>query len=375
MTDLGGNRLIGWLTRLLPGFSRWRRTLEPLDPDLVSNLPAPGKDGRGFINIDYHDFTGQQGPLWVDFGQVASPNRQYFRGQQVASPNRQWVLAYGHIHDPDVDEWSSDDPTGAVLLYRNSGLACQVRGLYRPDSVALCDAGVFAINEEGVSTNFLGPETGLCVYQPSGKLSCRFQPGAAIQMASLSSDGSLLAFHTLAAPPDSASPDDDGKLFVVDTRSGVIRWRAELPVIWPTRIEFDEMNGTIVLSGPSNDKYRYTFEGEFLDARAVEQAALERDLANDYGYPLIDRACQALPDITQPNASKDTITDCVDLLQKALRKRLSPNTKARAHRILGEIAESRGDHKVAIKAYQIALKLNPKVGVKKRLEALRKLTA
>jgi tetratricopeptide (TPR) repeat protein len=61
-------------------------------------------------------------------------------------------------------------------------------------------------------------------------------------------------------------------------------------------------------------------------------------------------------------------------LRKAFKKGLDedPNEKANAYRTAGEVNEAMGQTDNAIKYYEKAIELNPKVGVKRRLSALKK---
>jgi tetratricopeptide (TPR) repeat protein len=60
------------------------------------------------------------------------------------------------------------------------------------------------------------------------------------------------------------------------------------------------------------------------------------------------------------------------LAKLALKTEISPNTKSKMHRILGTIAEEKGKAQDAIRHYEQALDFNPKAGVKRRLQRLRK---
>lgn len=57
--------------------------------------------------------------------------------------------------------------------------------------------------------------------------------------------------------------------------------------------------------------------------------------------------------------------------QQAIPTEISPNTKAKVYRVLGEIAESQDKPQDAIRHYEQAIELNPKVGVKRQLNILR----
>jgi len=63
--------------------------------------------------------------------------------------------------------------------------------------------------------------------------------------------------------------------------------------------------------------------------------------------------------------------EVIDLLKRALDKGVSENTQARIHRNIGEIYYKRGQNSKAIEHFEIAVSLNPKVGVKRLLDKLK----
>lgn len=63
--------------------------------------------------------------------------------------------------------------------------------------------------------------------------------------------------------------------------------------------------------------------------------------------------------------------EAVRWLTKALDTKISPNTKAKVLKTLGEIAEQGGSHARAMAFYEQAMELNPRIGVKRKLAELR----
>lgn len=81
------------------------------------------------------------------------------------------------------------------------------------------------------------------------------------------------------------------------------------------------------------------------------------------GYEMVRAAKSAL--------DEGNIDFAEELFIKALTTSISPSTKAGVLRSLGEIAESNGRIEDAIGHYEQALSINPRVGVKRRLDRLR----
>ena len=293
-----------------------------------------------------------------------------FHGRWIRSPNKRWLLAHGQIFDPTAKSWSSDEPTGAVILFDREKQVCRLDGLCRPEAVAVCDSGVFAVCEWGPSSDFLGPRCRLRVFSLDGACTFAHRAGAAIACPALSSDGRYLAFHTLGAPRESPRPEDGESLFLVDLKGPTFLWKQPVPFAWPRRITFDDASRHVVLHGPNNKLFRFTYAGEFLDADVVARLTLQRAQNDDYGYRLFDLARSHLNEIRSGNRTAEPAEEVKSLIRKALTKRMSPNTQATAHRILGEIAEQRGDVSAAIEEYLAALALNPKIGLKRKVKSL-----
>ena len=293
-----------------------------------------------------------------------------FHGRWIRSANERWVLAYGQIFDPTARNWSSDDPTGTVILFDQGKQRCRLDRLCRPESVAVSDCGVFAVYEWGPSGEFLGPLCRLRVFRSDGACIFEHRAGAAIECPTLSSDGCYLAFHTLGAPRESPRPQDGESVFLVDLTGPTVLWNEPVPLAWPRRITFDEASRHVVLHGPDNKVFRFTYAGEFLDADVVARVSLQRAENDDYGYRLFDLARSHLSEIRSGKRPAEAEGEAVSMIRKALTKKMSPNTQATAHRILGEIAQERGDVSAAIEEYLAALALNPKIGLKRKLKNL-----
>ncbi len=160
-------------------------------------------------------------------------------------------------------------------------------------------------------------------------------------------------------------------MFLIDVGSCSVLWQMSVPIIWPTVIEFDATEQQVLVRSEANDVYRYTYDGEFLDADVVARAELDSALTDDHGYQLFNRVQAILADDLPGDLSTDKAAEVTDLLRTALGKKMSPNTKASAHRIIGELAEAQGDLKAALSEYTAALELNPMIGLKRKVKALR----
>ena len=106
----------------------------------------------------------------------------------------------------------------------------------------------------------------------------------------------------------------------------------------------------------------YGTSDEFIVRVGYGGRVLERNPRSGYEIVNLAKAQHAAGDTTKAQA----------LFQRAIETEISLNTKATVYRRLGEIAEQMGDTGGAIQNYTQALELNPKVGVKRRLNTLKK---
>ena len=293
-----------------------------------------------------------------------------FLGRLIRSGNQRWMVANGQIHNPKARNWSSDDETGAVLLFHDGKMACRLDGLSRPETVAISDAGIFAVYEWGPSTEFLGSKCRLRVFDANGSPLNEWRPGAAIGDIALSPDGNYLAFYTAEAPRESHHREDGSSVFLVNLQDLTTLWKRPMPNAYLKAIEFNVCARHVVMYDKADNALRYTYEGEFLDVEIVEQARVKHAIDNDRGYALLDMARSRLASIPIASLSTHDALEIEGLLKRALGKEMSEFTRAGAHRILGELAEHRGDSAAALAEYRIALNLNPKIGLKKKVHAL-----
>lgn len=293
-----------------------------------------------------------------------------FFGRWVRSPNGRWLLAHGQSHDARQETWSSDDPTGMVLLFDNGKEVVRLTGLSRPETVAISDSGVFVVYEWGPSGQFLGPLCQLRAFSADGQRITRQKPGAAIDQPALSPDGRYLAFHTLGAPRESPRPEDGESLFLLDLSGPAFVWQQPVPVVWPRSIRFEDGGGVLVVEGEEDETYRYSLKGDLLSAAEAERGRMKRLLADPRGYGLLDLAHARLEEVRSGTRPTGEMPEIEGFIRSALAKDISPNSKAGAHRVLGEIAEERGDRAAALAEYRAALELNPKIGLKKKVKAL-----
>ncbi|MGD1120055.1 MAG: tetratricopeptide repeat protein [Dehalococcoidales bacterium] len=146
---------------------------------------------------------------------------------------------------------------------------------------------------------------------------------------------------------------DGATLYSLKLDTGNLLWK--IPDVPGGSIKLNRQGRFLDAGKPygTNDPFivRVSYDGQIIKRNARS------------GYEMMDMA-------------KDLITsghenDGVSILKKALTSSISTNTRAKAFRWLGEIADKAGDTTSAIELFEKAFALNSGIGVKKRLKALK----
>jgi hypothetical protein len=287
-----------------------------------------------------------------------------FFGEYSRSQNERYTVA-----------WSDSDREGGAGGFRHGegeyllieGRTVVVAGkLPRPNDGKVANNGTFIINDWGFGDGLKGT---FHAFDRSGILSKTFS--ANLYNNDLSPDGELAVCQTAAS-----DSEDAGLLTLFDLiqRSVIAQWVPESG--WAGAYEFDKDRRWIwlVYSGRAyadypDAKWVYSFEGSFLDrGKWISYKLKWGDFTT-----LIMTVKARLTGNSGPIEMAEA-RSLISSLQMALDKGATqyPDWHAEAQKLLGILSERVREPGEAIKCYQNALELNPKIGVKRRLAALRK---
>jgi tetratricopeptide (TPR) repeat protein len=308
-------------------------------------------------DIEYND----------DFLRIRSKD---FFGQYSRSPNGRYTVA-----------WSDSDRQRGVGGFRLrgegeylliDGEAVIVSGrLQRPNDGKVGNNGTFIINDwefgDGLKGTFYAFD---CL--GSSVLSKHF--AANLYNNGLSQNGDLAVCQTAAS-----DCGDGGILTVFDLmhRSAIAQWIPESG--WASAYEFDKDRGRIwlVYRGRSyadypEPKWAYSFEGNFLDR---ERWILDKLKWGDFTTLIMTVKARVTGNLEPVEVAE--ARSLLSSLRAALEKGATqyPDWHAEAQKLLGILHERVQEPSEAIKCYEMALELNSKIGVKRRLAALRKEAA
>lgn len=163
--------------------------------------------------------------------------------------------------------------------------------------------------------------------------------------------------------------EEGGMLVFFDINAGKLLWRNKPICGWADSYSFDQKNKWLLLEKRDQGKYRYTYDGKFIDKPKWGNDRVK--FASPYE---LLRIVEEQHKNMKGSLSADDAKKIQSLLNRAL-KGLNDDSwrKSKIYRIAGEVCEELGKKANAIKYYEMALQLNQKVGVKRRLSNLKNI--
>jgi hypothetical protein len=267
--------------------------------------------------------------------------------QYVKSPNRKY-----HLFWQDGSSFETEFEPGCYILIED-GVINAVGRLNYPNDGKVANNGTFIISD----------------WMPY-EYRAYLKRGGIIWV--LNRQGQVILRHRITLFIDSIAISENGKLAVCSSSGIPLIQVFDLeskrlinefsPEVYYSSIEIDESTKTICLVDDNGKKIMFTLAGEVIDKEAYHNVLNE----NVSGYQLIDDVANALL-----NDDKVDYQNLETLLRKALEKGVSTYTQGVAYRLLGEIAEAKGNVAQAIDMYTTALQYAPKLPIRKKLKALK----
>ncbi len=281
-------------------------------------------------------------------------------GLHASSPNRRWVISWRDGHWTESTSGKRRFEFGAYLLYDARAEAVLVEGVSRrPNNGAVADDGTFILEDWGDPSELA---SSLMAFTASGSPLLNAHFTANVMFSAISPRG-----RYAVAQMANSSSEDSGQLMLFDLRKGVRSYSVVSAAGWPDRYSVDDDTGEVTAHLREFGEFRYAPNGVFSDAERLEQVKLDRGDARDIGW--VVEALLHEPALSQVRAER-----AVAGLERVLAK--GPwddrRERARALKRLGQLEEHLGHPGRAIGAYEEAYALDAKVGVKRRLDALRK---
>ncbi len=316
---------------------------------------------RGQASIEKGRNFNKQNPDISFIGTLIRIKSIDFTGLYSRSNSGEWIVG-----------WSDSDKHGNVGGYRESGYGsfvfynlfqnriCARGKLERPNNGIAADNGVFLLEDWHFGSDLRGT---IYIFSQQGKVIISKQFGANILNSALSNGGTLAICQTAAN-----SFGNDGNLltaFNVETKSELFSIHPQTG--WADKYEFLEEEQVFIVVKRDIGKFRYDRFGNFLDTEYYEMASLK---SKKYDVALL-----AADELLKKQSLERKQIELI--LEEILRARVSgadkdQGWKTMALKLQGMALEALGRDCEALTAYDAALRANPRIGVKRKADALRK---
>jgi hypothetical protein len=298
---------------------------------------------------------------WIEFEDlfVRIPSLDFF-GEFAKSPSGDFVLC-----------WCDADRESGIAGARTSGpgryLLCNPRQqtivlqgmLERPNDGSVADAGAFCLADWHFGDARVGT---FHAFAPSGESLIRRRFHANLINGAIAANGRYAVCQTAL----NDDRDDGNLLTVFDLAKRTERYRLHPTTEWADAYAFDGEGAlTVMIAGLG--AFHYDPDGRFLDTQAYDLACLRCDQPQR----VLAKAQQLIRDAVAEPALLQEVLQATARICTAFAD-TDPRRHAQVRKTQGAAFELLGDAANALAAYEAALQIDPKSGVKRKIDALRK---
>jgi hypothetical protein len=283
-----------------------------------------------------------------------------YGGLYRLSKSKKWAISW-RDSDPGAQRGGHrESGLGEFVLADLPGDVVFVHGkMQRPNNGSVADNGSFSLEDWYFGNTLSGT---FSVFDNTGRPIVTKELTANILDSGISRNGTL-AYCTTA----NSKTEHGYKVFLFDLEAG-----EELFCVTPQTggmesYAFDEDKKLLIADVKGVGKFRYDRDGNFVDAGNLDKANL-----GSSAYSRVIRAAEKILD--EPGVSQARAREALGAVIRArsLGADAIPAWAPNALKVQGLAHEVLDEPLEAIKVYEEAIVLNPKIGVKRRLDALKK---
>ena len=288
-------------------------------------------------------------------GRFLTLRRPDFHGPFTKSPNEEFLLAWA-----DPGSHGDEKRTWGIYLLIADERILSVGNLERPNTGKVADNGRFILNDWTSTGNLEGV---FYAFNKDGERLVKHRFKANLDKNGISVSGRYAACSTA----HSDNVRDSKKVAVFDLEDGsLVSKISPVAFEFADQISIDEGTQTLILDYRQGYTHHYHFDGKFLDG---EQWRTDRVR---YANPA---AIAEIADELIKELESNDLSDYEELISN-IKKRIAEempqsNRRALLFRRLGEIYLKCADEELALKNLEIAMEINPRVGIKREAETLR----
>jgi len=286
-------------------------------------------------------------------------------GDKNASHNSKFTITCSDFCESSGSGGFRNSGDGQYALFENGRRVLQGK-LQRPNDGKVANNGTFIINDwmfgEGLKSTFYA-------FDRQGKIILKRYFKANLFNNGISQDGSFAVCQTC-----NSDNEDGNTLNLFALLTGNQLWQIKPETGWADSYEIDTVNSFLYVVHKDLGKFRYNFKGEFLDADNWKRNKIEKGNP----YELLTFAKLAFDECKKDGTFAERKQEISSLCERALEGFATmggPNIdiyKAQVYRLIGETYEMSGERNYTIKYFEMAMALNPKVGVKMKLQKIKK---
>ncbi|WP_339420506.1 MULTISPECIES: tetratricopeptide repeat protein [unclassified Pseudomonas] len=283
-----------------------------------------------------------------------------YAGLYSLSKSRKWAISWRDSDPASGRGGHREGGYGDYILADLVGDVVSAQGqMQRPNNGSVADNGSFCLEDWHLGSSLSGTFN---VFDYSGNSIVSKELTANIFGSGISKNGKLAYCATA-----NSKSEHGYKVILFDLETG-----KELFCVTPrtqgleTYI-FDEEKKLLIADVKGVGKFRYDSTGDFVDGNNLGKANLE---SSDYSR--IIRAAEKI--LGEQDISNKRASEALEAVMRArsLGADSNPAWKPNALKVQGFAHEILGQAHQAIEVYEEAINLNPKIGVKRRLDALKK---
>ncbi|WP_034890597.1 tetratricopeptide repeat protein [Gillisia sp. Hel_I_29] len=269
-----------------------------------------------------------------------------FYGTEKKSPNKNFS-----IYSRDGLFRGSKWENGKIALVKNNKLLFK-KEIERPHDCIVSNDGIVICCDWSNAESLTGI---FYVFDKSGIELFSIRTNANLGNCALSIDSKIAIFET------HNSDDNDGdKLFIIDLQDQKILKKLERPISFKEAI-IKTKDQKIILTTRNDFIYEIDFNGLHTNKEQYESQILNKGSITDVLYHFESK----------PDEVKFNDNDYLDVLSKAVNDENASYSYGldKLYRRIGEFYENKGEINQTIHYWEKAIQINPKVGVKRKLQS------
>jgi len=283
-----------------------------------------------------------------------------FFGLCKKSHSGEWIISWSDSDDQQHRSGYRESGHGRYVLYNATQDKIVLQGkLERPNSGNVANNGNFSIED----WHFGGDLSGIFyVFSANGSKLIKKRLEANIFNSGISNSGRYAICQTANAPTS-----DGNRLIAFDVENTTQLFSIHPTTEWADKYKFIEDESYFAVVINKIGTFRYDIQGNFIDLAKYDAARLQSDR---FEVALL-AAKEILKKPELSNQQAQAALKAV-LRARALGADKDQSWKAEALKIQGSAHEFLSNKEEALSAFDEALKINPKIGVKRRADSLRK---